>query len=66
MEGRKGFKSKEKASAIAAVVIFKLDRTVLVFLKVGSGFSPIKRYCKECFQNILKQTQKDLEEAKKL
>lgn len=34
--------------------------------KVGSGFSPIKRYCKICFQNILEQTQKDLEEVKKL
>jgi hypothetical protein len=34
--------------------------------KIGSGFSSLKRYCKVCFQNILEQTQKDLEEVKNL
>lgn len=34
--------------------------------KAGSGFSTVKRFCKECFRNVLTQTHKDLEETKKL
>jgi hypothetical protein len=34
--------------------------------KAGSGFSSVKRFCKECFQNVLVQTNKDLEEVKNL
>jgi len=30
------------------------------------GFKSIKRYCENCFQNILTQTHKDLEELKNL
>ena len=33
--------------------------------KAGSGFSSLKRFCKQCFQNVLTQTQKDFEEIKK-
>lgn len=34
--------------------------------KSGAGFSKIKRYCKECFQNIIQKTESDLDEIKKL
>lgn len=34
--------------------------------KIVSGFSKQKRYCKSCYQMILEQTEKDLEEAKRL
>lgn len=34
--------------------------------KASSGFSSIKRYCKECFQNVIAQTYRDLEEIIKL
>jgi len=34
--------------------------------KVGLGFNSLKRFCPECFQNIIEQTYKDLEEIKKL
>ncbi len=34
--------------------------------KLGSGFSSMRRFCKECFQKVLAQTNKDLEEIKKL
>lgn len=34
--------------------------------KIGTGFKSIKRYCKSCFQSILNQTLKDLEEIKNL
>jgi len=34
--------------------------------KTGSGFKTPKRFCKECFQNVLLQTQKDLDEIKQL
>ena len=34
--------------------------------KIGSGFNSVKRYCKDCFNNILNQTLKDLDEIKKL
>lgn len=33
--------------------------------KVGS-FTSLKRYCRTCFDNILEQTRKDLEEVKNL
>jgi hypothetical protein len=33
--------------------------------KSSSGFSSIKRYCKVCFQRIIDQTCKDIEEIKK-
>lgn len=28
--------------------------------------SPIKKYCKQCFDNIIDQTQRDLDEARNL
>jgi len=34
--------------------------------KVGSGFNTLKRYCNECFKNVLGQTQKDLDEINNL
>jgi hypothetical protein len=34
--------------------------------KVVSGFTSIKRYCRICFQSIIDQTHKDLEEIKNL
>ncbi len=34
--------------------------------KVGGGFSNKKPYCKNCFDEILVQTQKDLDELKVL
>ncbi len=34
--------------------------------KVGGAFASVKRFCKTCYQNILKQTQSDLEELKML
>lgn len=34
--------------------------------RAGSGFSSIRRFCKYCFEKILEQTQKDLDEIKKL
>ena len=34
--------------------------------KLGSGFSQKKPYCKNCFDEILVQTQKDLDELKML
>lgn len=34
--------------------------------KAESGFSSKKRYCKLCFQNIIEQTQKDLDKVRKL
>lgn len=34
--------------------------------KLESGFISLKRHCRECFQNILDQTYKDLEEVKNL
>ncbi len=34
--------------------------------KSGSGFSTTKKYCKDCFQKVLEQTHKDLEDVKNL
>ena len=34
--------------------------------RTGSGFRTSKRFCKECFQKVLIQTQKDLDEIKQL
>lgn len=34
--------------------------------KVGGAFSTTKRFCRECFQNVLKQTASDLEELQNL
>ncbi len=34
--------------------------------KFEAGFSTPKRYCRECFQNILDQTYRDLEDIKNL
>ena len=34
--------------------------------KLGSGFATVKRFCGPCFQAIIKQTEKDLEEVRKL
>ena len=34
--------------------------------KVGSGFKSEKRYCTTCFQKIIEQTEKDLENIKNL
>ena len=34
--------------------------------KAGSGFNSLRRYCKGCFQNVLVQSQKDLDEIKNL
>lgn len=34
--------------------------------KLKSGFSTPKRYCRECFHNILDKTYSDLEEIKNL
>jgi len=34
--------------------------------KTGAGFSSLKRFCKECFENIITQTRKDLEDIKNI
>jgi hypothetical protein len=34
--------------------------------KIQGGFTVLKRYCKACFENILQQTYKDLEEIKNI
>jgi len=34
--------------------------------KVGSGFTSVRRFCKECFEKVLIQTYKDLEKVKNL
>lgn len=33
---------------------------------LGSGFHPIKRYCGDCYKQVLEQTERDLEIVKKL
>jgi hypothetical protein len=32
--------------------------------RLGSGFSNLKRYCKECYSRVLEQTEKDLADLK--
>ena len=34
--------------------------------KVGGAFSTTKRFCRSCFQNVLKQTTNDLDELRNL
>ena len=34
--------------------------------RIGSGFSNLKKYCKECFGKVVAQTYEDLEKIKNL
>jgi hypothetical protein len=46
--------------------IFQKGQTCVAIPQTGYSFSTAKRVCDECFQSILEQTDKDLEEIRKL
>ncbi|TAK76442.1 MAG: DUF4102 domain-containing protein [Gammaproteobacteria bacterium] len=66
LNGVLNFPSKGKSECNRCQSIIAAGTTCFVIPKNGSGFTSQKRHCKDCFSDILNQSQKDLDKAKSL
>ena len=57
---------KKKSACKRCGDSIEAGRNCAAIPQLGSGFSPLRRYCEECFEAILEKTQGDLDELKKI
>jgi len=46
--------------------LLEVGKNCIAIPKLGGSFQNLKRYCDECFHNILKKTQTDLDTLRKI